>query len=97
MEVSEEIHKILITLKNKELEYNSEIDEKKIELQNLKIILQETQEKILTLENNLSEKENKILELQNTIKETEKGYNKIITAGETLMEIINQNITSLDI
>lgn len=97
MEVSEEIHKILISLKNKESELTNNINNKKVEIQELKTNLEETQNKINILENDLSDKENKIMELQTTIKETEKGYNKIIDAGETLMAIINQNISNLDI
>tara|TARA_B110001450_G_scaffold256395_1_gene286732 strand:- start:2334 stop:2630 length:297 start_codon:yes stop_codon:yes gene_type:complete len=97
MEVSEEIHKVLISLKNTDSLLSNNINEKKIEIDDLKLILEETKEKINVLENELSEKENKIIELKNTISETEKGYNKIIDAGETLMAIINQNISNLDI
>ena len=91
MEISEEIYKSLSNLKEKN-SLESEINEKTESINKYK-------EEIISLNNNIDlldsdvNKKTKILEdLDSTISETEKGYNKIIDAGETLMAILNQNI-----
>ena len=96
MEISEEIHKTLLELKEKQTVLSNDIDNKTSLINDLKEKIVSINSEINTLNNDLEKKLKNLEDLTNTINETEKGYNKIIDAGETLMAIINQNITSID-
>ena len=91
MEISSEIHNVIINLQKKKNELSDKIEKditKKddLEKKNIEILAD-----IQKLDSTITIQKQKINEISSTIEETEKGYNKIIEAGETLMAIIRQN------
>ena len=97
MEISSEIHKTLLNLKEKKDRLNEDVLKDKKEKEDLEKELIEIELSINKCTIDISNKDKKLDELNGTINEIEKGYNKIIDAGETLMAIISQNVSNLDI
>lgn len=97
MEISGEIHKTLLELKKKKEKLNDDLSDDIREKENLEKQQIEIELSINKCSIDICTKEKKLDELSNTIDEIEKGYNKIIDAGETLMAIINQNVSNLNI
>ena len=97
MEISEEIYNILSNLKEKHATLKETIDNKIKEKEHLENDLFLIQNKIQQLDNDINHSSDKLKEIYNTIDETEKGYNKIISAGETLKQVINQNVSNLNL
>jgi uncharacterized coiled-coil DUF342 family protein len=97
MEVSQEIHQILINLRNKKINLETNlsqiIDERDI-INNQIVELELKKDDLSTKINNIKQKQN---EINNTLNETEIGYSKIIEACETLKEIITKNIETYDL
>ena len=97
MEISEEIYNILCNLKEKHAILKETVDNKIKEKDNLENELFLIQNKIQQLDNDITHSNEKLNDIYNTIDETEKGYNKIISAGETLKQVINQNVSNLNL
>lgn len=96
MEISQEIHTVLINLQKKNNELSDKIDSDIKRKSDLEEKVSELSKEIEKLNNSITLQEKKRIEISLTIDETEKGYNKIIDAGETLMAIISQNVADLN-
>ena len=97
MEVSQEIHQILINLRNKKINLENTLNEimEERDVINGEIVKLETKKDELTVKiNNIKQKQE---EINSTLSETEIGYSKIIEACETLKEIITKNIETFDL
>ena len=97
MEISEEIYKSLLNLKEKKSLLESEINEKTESINKYKEDIISLNSNIEILDSDVNKKTKILEDLNSTISETEKGYNKIIDAGETLMAILNQNIDNINL
>ena len=97
MEISEEIFNILSDLKEKHASLKQTVDAKITEKEDLENQLLLIKNNIQNLDNEIIHSSDKLNEIYNTIDETEKGYNKIINAGETLKQVINQNVSNLNL
>lgn len=97
MEVSQEIHQILLNLRNKkinlEIGLNEIMEERNVV--NEQIIELELKKDELSIK--IDSIKGKQTEINGTLTETEIGYSKIIEACETLKEIITKNIETFDL
>ena len=97
MEVSQEIHQILLNLRNKKINLETTLNEiiEERNIINEQIIeLEKKKDELTTKINSIKGKQD---EINGTLTETEIGYSKIIEACETLKEIITKNIETFDL
>lgn len=93
----EQIERAIAKLKEQRQSLEAKIRVHETERTELDTYMKEIQEKTKLLQVSIIESNKKLEQLVGTIAETENGFNKLVTAGKTLMEIVTKNMEEHEI
>jgi septal ring factor EnvC (AmiA/AmiB activator) len=96
MEVAQKLEMAIEQLKSQKDVLEEDIKNDRLEKQQLEQYMAEVREKIEALQISLADSDVKLNQLIEVISESETGYQKIVTAGQTLMEIVTKNVEKLE-
>lgn len=96
MEISKEINTILERLKEKKADLEEKMSQDRKTKNDLLETQSELEQQLVNLNVSLEASQSSLNDLINTIDETERGYRKIVEAGETLMAIISQSLPKME-
>jgi len=95
MDVAKQIESAIERLKTQKGTLEEDIEADKQELTELEEYMKETQTKIDALALSIENSAQQLKTLDTTIYETENGYDKLVNAGKTLMDIVSKNMEKL--
>ena len=95
-EISKQIENAIIELKQQRKILEDKINADELEKSELETNMNDIQTKVQMLKSSIISSNKTLEELINTITETENGYEKLLAAGQTLMEIVSKNMERND-
>ena len=96
MDITTQLEEAIQTLKDRKADLEEQIREDTEEQEQLEAYMKEVLAKKRALQDSLATSNEKLKELVSAINESENGYQKILTAGQTLMDIVAGNVKSTE-